>query len=559
MARIMISLSDDNSTNKLLSALAVMALSLSDADDNHDLGKLGLKDLFIGAFNDSKQLLQRWGALRAMTVIANRFKQTWVCDEDLAYDLSVVMKEVGVKVKADHTGVTAEQLTMWNRLRVHFNKDSPSSWKYVVSNVKLLRNPKLSAAYLGMLEKVSDVDISGVNTQRMSALTKQLSGRQHDLVMTPIEVSKYNDDYPKQVAEYRALYKLFNNGFKYELKKFVRSSGKDKVKVDEASKYLAKLGLDNTPKGFKGMVDEDAKYYTTSGHMINGSIIGTVVMNPSYDPKHDGTYVCASVATNRNGRRQEWRTLNFTHNKTIERFDAVKEMADKVSSIRKKWAADLKGGDSKVEAMAALIEVAYSTLARVGGVGNQTEDGETTYGLSTLLVQHVRVDAKGAHFDYAGKKGTAQPATLFPRGPTEKRAIAVIKRLMVGKKKTDHLFTYNGRMIGPRDVNNYLRSLGVPTKFTIHKFRHLAGTRMFIDIVKGSPFRKGQPDTTQSAVEKWYKLAMIPLGEALHHRTGEKVTSSTALNSYVDVGFQRDFFKDLGLREPNFLAKKKAR
>jgi hypothetical protein len=51
---------------------------------------------------------------------------------------------------------------------------------------------------------------------------------------------------------------------------------------------------------------------------------------------------------------------------------------------------------------------------------------------------------------------------------------------------------------------------------------------------------------------------MIPIGKALHHRTGEKVTGMTAVGAYIDLTPQRDFFKDLGLREPTFLAKKKA-
>jgi len=77
-----------------------------------------------------------------------------------------------------------------------------------------------------------------------------------------------------------------------------------------------------------------------------------------------------------------------------------------------------------------------------------------------------------------------------------------------------------------------------------------------LELTKECPFKKGDPKTTQSGVEKWYKEALLPIGDALHHRTGEKVTAMTALNSYVDVFLQLEFFKNLGLRNPSFLEKK---
>jgi ribosomal protein L16/L10AE len=65
----------------------------------------------------------------------------------------------------------------------------------------------------------------------------------------------------------------------------------------------------------------------------------------------------------------------------------------------------------------------------------------------------------------------------------------------------------------------------------------------------------------QSEAEKIYKKAMEKVGELLNHKTGigttEKVTGTTAIQSYIDPQLQIQFFEDLGLRTPTFLEKLK--
>ena len=547
-------------TKSVMTILTLMALSLYDGDQEHPFKKLALDRMWIDHRDQARDLFRKWGLVRPFVTAAKSFQsEGYRFFEEDAYDFAKALGAALPKIKADTANVSADELTYISKIRTYFNKDSVPAWKYIVNNVKILGQPQLSQVFVPMIDDVQPDVVSGpIDLPRMRVLTKKLTGRSNDPIITPLELSKYREKYPKTVTEYGALYKAFNTKFKLELRKIIRSSGEPKMGVKAVSKLLAAKGCDNTPKGFKGMVDEDNKYYTTAGHLVGGSIAGAVVMNPGYDPKKDATYVCSSVGTNKNGRHQEWRTLNFVHNNSIQRHAAVEKAATSVSKLRTKWARDLKAHGTREQVIAALVEVAYTTLARIGGLGNKTEDGDTTYGLSTLLVQHVKVDGKGAHFDYAGKKGTSQPATLYPRDPVMKQTIAVIKELMTGKSKKDFLFTSNGKRVTAGEANRYMKGLGFPTGFTIHKFRHLAGTKMFREIVEAAPFKKGSPKTTQAAVEKWYRQAMIPIGKALHHRTGERVTGMTAVGAYISLNPQRDFFTDLGLREPKFLARKKA-
>lgn len=548
-------------TNKLLGAMTLMALSLSDGDHEHDFKKLGLSAKFLELANAGKPLLKAWGLLKPFAISFNIFKKEgWRYDEENASDFAKALGRAMPRIKADVDNVNASQLTYLTKLRTYFNKDSAPAWRHLIQNVSKLGIPGFATHFVGHVEEVSEpVDTKSINVVKMKEMVKKMTGRSDDPIMAPLEVSQYMEKFPKGVAIYRKLYAAFNRAFRIALKTYIRSQGKDKLPVHEVSKYMAAKGIDNTPTGFKGYVDEDGKYYTVKGHLINGVVSGAVKMNPSYDPAKDNTYVCKAVFTKgKQGRLQEWRTIHFNHNKALDRHEVVKETAGIIKGLRVKWGADLTDGTPKIQSLAAMVETAYTTLARVGGVDNKDKDGNTTYGLSTLLVKHLKIDKAGAHFDYAGKKGTAQPATLYPRDPIMRKAIAVHTRLVRGKKPTDHVYTYNGKRLTAQSANAYMKTLGFPAGFTIHKFRHLAGTKMYLDIVKTSPFKKGDPKTSQSAVEKWYKEAMVPIGKALHHRTGEKVTGMTAIGAYISLEPQRDFFKRLGLREPTFLARKKA-
>ncbi len=571
------SLSSSESTRSILAVLSLLALSLNDSEHEHPFKKKGLDKVVASLIAEAKPQLRSWGILSDFGTLYKAFvADGYRLYEDVAYEFSTALKEALPKIQSDVDSVSAPQLDFFKKLRTFYSKDSAPAWKYIIKNVKSLGYPEVSGAFLPFLDDlVKEVDHGPVDLQRMREIAKvfvkagadmdrqmgktpNLKERVGEVLLTPLERNKYREKYPKLHAEYSALAKALDARFKTELRKFVRSSGRDKVKVQDAAHHLTKLGCNAIPEGFVGLVDEDNNYYTVKGLKLNASVAGRVIMNPAYDPAKDNTYVCSSTGSGSKGRKQEWRTLAFLAKKATARHDAVKTAGDKVDKLRQKWARDLKNDGSFEQVVAALVEVAYTTLARIGGLNNKTEDGETTYGLSTLLVEHVKVDAKGAHFDYAGKKGTGQPATLYPRDPVTKKTIQVIKELMRGKSRKDFLFTFDGKRITANDANRYMKELGFPTEFTIHKFRHLAGTKMFYDIVKDAPFKKGQAGMTQSAVEKWYRNAMIPIGEALHHRNGEKVTGMTAVGAYISLEPQRDFFKDLGLREPNFLAKKKA-
>jgi DNA topoisomerase IB len=232
-------------------------------------------------------------------------------------------------------------------------------------------------------------------------------------------------------------------------------------------------------------------------------------------------------------------------------------LSEHVDDFRKKWVKDLSNPDPKTQAMAAMVEIIYLTQARIGG-SSTNKEGEDRFGLSTLLVKHVKKTPKGMKFDYTGKKSTAQHHELVGNSPTTRKVMSIISELTSGKKPDDLVFTIHGKRILGSMVNRYLRSLGVPKGITVHKFRHTAGTQLALNILKKSPFKKSE-HPAQTAVEKWVKEEMKAVGEILHHRTGtgdkQKVTGMTAINAYISPEVLKSFFNNLGLRTPKWVPK----
>jgi hypothetical protein len=65
------------------------------------------------------------------------------------------------------------------------------------------------------------------------------------------------------------------------------------------------------------------------------------------------------------------------------------------------------------------------------------------------------------------------------------------------------------------------------------------------------PLTKGS--VTQAQADKWVKESLTKVGDALHHRSGTKVTAMTAIKSYIDPGLLVNFYEDLGLRVPKWV------
>lgn len=498
--------------------------------------------------------LKKFGILRDFTAIHNGFirsKMEFAVDD--GEDASARFKAALPGMQRDTT-ISQEQLAMIKDCLLFFRKDSDAAWNRITRNIYTVTGDSKLAAEFVPEDNNSAAAIGDKNTEAgMIKIVTALVGRKNDPILTLNEMRDLRETKPKTIERYGVLRKVFVANYKAALFKFVRTSGKPYVDVKVARKYLDALGCNYIPKGFVGGIDESGKLYTSAGKVIAGMLIGEVVMNPRYDPKQDNTYVCSLVAN----KTQQLRTVAFNAANKSERFDKVAEFTENVDKFRTKWVKDLDSLDTRIQTIAAMVEAIYQTQARIGGDSKNLE-GEDRYGMSTLLVKQLIPIDKGFEFRYTGKKGTEQHHVITGNTVSNRKVIAIIKSLIKGKKPDAVVFTDRSKPIGGTPVNSYLKSIGVPAGITIHKFRHLAGTRLATQILKTSPFKKSQ-HPTQASVEKWIKEEMKQVGELLHHRVGagdaQKLTGMTAINAYISPQVLKEFFDNLGLRVPKWIPK----
>jgi len=518
--------------------LAVLILDLYENDIK------ALKGKFRTWYDLSQPYITKHNIKREFDKIQKRFLSNTLDEQDLVeFGKFLGKKKQELFRKID---TPAEHLGIIQACFRAFKKDSPSSLNYLEKHISVLGSPELSAAFISEQDKSTEKDAVKAS-KKMLDVHYELTGRpiKNGFYIPPSEIQTIREKHPKLWDQYAQLSKVINAYVKQEVRNYVRSSTTHKMPIDQVAKHLESKGVyHNLPRGFiGGQVDDNYKFYTKEGRFIEGIPAGLMVMNPKYDPKEDNTYVMVHMSGN-----PKFRTSDFNKKNKEERHAVVQEFIDGEKGYRNKWRGDLSSRDEKKRILSAMVELLYATSSRIGGVANKTK-GEPTYGLSTLRTEFVKVKPNEILFDYIGKKGAPQFARYKTNTPEGQKVRKTMLKLLEGKKKGDLVFETT-KHYNAVAVNSYLRALGIP--ITAHKFRHIQGTKMANEILANHPFNK-KDMPKESEVNKWFKEEMTKIGEVLHHRTGEKVTGSTAIKSYIDPVVIHEFYNKLGIRAPKFV------
>ncbi|MFI7582131.1 DNA topoisomerase IB [Kocuria sp. M1N1S27] len=221
------------------------------------------------------------------------------------------------------------------------------------------------------------------------------------------------------------------------------------------------------------------------------------------------------------GRRQyiyhpRWREL-----KDREKFDRVLDFGDTLPQARPAVTRLLRSeGATEEKACAAAFRLIDDAALRVGNEEYAQSNG--SYGVTTLLVQHVRVDGRDVHLDFPGKSGhrwtltvrdadlAAALAPMLERGPDE-TALAHLGE--DGQWAT----------ITSARLNDFVRDRCGPG-FTAKDFRTWQGT------VTAAMALAARADTrpSESARKKAVSAAMREVAEHLGN------TAAIARSSYTD-------------------------
>jgi Eukaryotic DNA topoisomerase I, catalytic core len=392
----------------------------------------------------------------------------------------------------------------------------------------------------------------------IQSLVKKLNGKEKLLTLTEIRLIRESKD-KKKLSLYSSYLKAKQGAtevYKVALREVILDSSKPYLPVKQVIPILNRCGVTVTPL-FEALnplnIGSDNRLYTTTGKVIHVfPLLGAIVnYNPLYDPIKDDSWIFQYKQGDDSDAKFSYAyTTDYKSISKTEKFDTLGPYLTSVPLKRDSWLKDLDSKNQRLKLLSCITEIIYSYAARIGSVGNSTA-GEATYGLSTLLKEHVTVTHDSITFDYRGKKNVRQVHVINRDSSVNSKIIDIISKHYSSIEDNSRLFEVYGKPVNGVDVNRYLKSKNCPDA---HKFRSIKATNLFNSEIATRTLKK---DAKLVDAEKLVKAVSLVVGEALGHKTGngEKVTGTTALKAYIDPTSVKKWFVTHNFRVPAWVGK----
>ncbi|MEV6611895.1 DNA topoisomerase IB [Kutzneria sp. NPDC051319] len=238
-----------------------------------------------------------------------------------------------------------------------------------------------------------------------------------------------------------------------------------------------------------------------------------------------------ATGTDDAGRKQYLYHAQWREDRDRQKFDRVRKLSAKLPALRAQIADDLDaGGFARQRVTAVALRMLEQGVFRVGN--DQYVESNGTYGVSTLLREHVAVRRGSLEFCFLAKGQKERKVTL--EDPVLAKAVAGLKRARTGGDRL--LMHRNGkdwRPLDSQDVNERLHEL-VGDEFTVKDLRTWNATVLAAVILAGHQGRGGK----RTAVREMYKQVAHHLGN----------TPAIARKSYVDPRVVHAFEQDATIR-----------
>jgi DNA topoisomerase-1 len=227
-----------------------------------------------------------------------------------------------------------------------------------------------------------------------------------------------------------------------------------------------------------------------------------------------------AVGTDVAGRRQYVYHERWQAERSEEKYDRAVSLAKQLPDWRLHLLTDLRGrgvGRDRVLALAQhLIDQGYF---RAGGEEYVEENG--SYGLSTLLRDHVRLRRDCVDFDYPAKSGVRRTVSL-----EDPLVLSAVRSLLRANTSTDRLLAYRTSdgwfEVHADDLNVRFREL-VGADFSVKDLRTWHGT-----VLAAEAFAIAREPNSKTARRREEAAVMRAVSEQLGN------TPAVARRSYVD-------------------------
>jgi DNA topoisomerase-1 len=255
-------------------------------------------------------------------------------------------------------------------------------------------------------------------------------------------------------------------------------------------------------------------------------------------PAWKNTWICPhasghiqAVGTDAAGRRQYLYHQSWQDERSEEKFDRVLTMSQDLPEMRRRIASDLSGrGLTRDRILAVALHLLDLGYFRAGG--EQYAEEHDSFGISTLMCEHVTVRPHAVEFDYPAKSGVRR--TLQIEDPQVVRAV---RSLMRRPDRTDRLLVCRNETgwvkIHADDLNARFKEL-VGDQYTVKDLRTWHGT-----VLAAAAFVDADPPSNKTTIKRVESAVMKEVAEELGN------TPAVARGSYVDPRVVEGYEKGL--------------
>jgi DNA topoisomerase-1 len=220
------------------------------------------------------------------------------------------------------------------------------------------------------------------------------------------------------------------------------------------------------------------------------------------------------------GRKQYLYHSRWEQRRAERKFKEMREFARRLPRLRRAVTRDLSHqGMPRARALACAVRLLDLGFFRIGG--EQYADANGSFGVSTVLREHVTVGANEAVFDFPAKGGERRVQSI--RDPAACRALATLRRRRTGP---EDLLAYreNGawRDVRSEDVNAYIQEK-MGDGFSAKDFRTWHGT-----VLAAVELAAEGPQSSPTAAKRAIRAAIGRVADALGN------TPAVCRSSYVD-------------------------
>lgn len=246
------------------------------------------------------------------------------------------------------------------------------------------------------------------------------------------------------------------------------------------------------------------RYVDDQGRPVRGRETLDRIRALAIPPAWSDVWICPDPAghlqatgKDERGRKQYRYHASWRQARETSKYDRLTALGRALPRVRKRIDADLKRlGMPREKVLAAVVCLLERTQIRVGN----TEYARTnqSYGLTTILGRHVKVQGTLVRLSFRGKSGVSHKIEL-----SDRRLSKIVRRCQ--NLPGQELFTYLDDEGQPRDVasehvNAYLREVS-GIDLSAKDFRTWAGSVFAFECLANQPSPKRKKDIKRAVVE----------------------------------------------------------